>query len=290
MKLSIIIPHKDDLDSLARLLEQIPDDNDIEVIVVDDNSEVSPQHLVESKPNANLLLSPGEPPGAGTARNAGLTVAQGEWILFADADDQFLPRAFELLRQHFHSSAEVIYFRPTATHALPDREANRHHNYVHLIDHHLDTGSEWIRYRFHPPWSKLIRLSLIKKHDFRFDECIAGNDLNFSLQVGLAAKTIQATTQSIYCVTQGNPGSLTSQQSRTVLSARFESQCRYNDILRRRDRWKYRMTLLPLLRKAWKVSPAFFGVLFVRTVSRRQPLFDNWRHLYSLWSQRHSNE
>ena len=37
--------------------------------------------------------------------------AVGKWLLFADADDFFLPGAFDVFDSHQDSSSEIVYFR-----------------------------------------------------------------------------------------------------------------------------------------------------------------------------------
>ena len=86
---SLVIPHKNTPKLLQRCLESIPQREDVEVIVVDDNSD---EHL---KPYVNrhdvILLDIGSDwsKGAGRARNIGLSQAKGRWVLFADADDYY---------------------------------------------------------------------------------------------------------------------------------------------------------------------------------------------------------
>ncbi|WP_305818591.1 glycosyltransferase family 2 protein [Photobacterium leiognathi] len=72
-KLSIIVPHYNSLIKLERLLKSIPDNEKIETIVIDDNSDIeeSALNLTMKFPNVIFVLNDyGK--GPGSARNKGL--------------------------------------------------------------------------------------------------------------------------------------------------------------------------------------------------------------------------
>jgi len=77
---------------LRRCLESITtqglDHDTYEIIVVDDESIVSPQHIIEEfAKKANITLYIQEHARQGAARNLALQHAKGEWIQFVDGDD-----------------------------------------------------------------------------------------------------------------------------------------------------------------------------------------------------------
>ena len=98
-KFSVIIPQRDCASLTKRCIQSIPDRKDIEVIIIDDNS-----HNSDELKNVEKLLNRGnckfvytiEGKGAGYARNIGLKIATGDWLIFADADDFFTKEAFEI--------------------------------------------------------------------------------------------------------------------------------------------------------------------------------------------------
>ena len=112
---SIIIPHYDIPDLLMRCLKSIPVSEDIQVIVVDDNSPNADTYLERypelSRPYLEFIRTT-KGGGAGYARNVGLDHAKGKWLLFADADDFFVEDMHEVIKAHTLSSeADVIYFK-----------------------------------------------------------------------------------------------------------------------------------------------------------------------------------
>ena len=110
---SIIIAHYDIPDLLMRCLKSIPVSEDIQVIVVDDNSPNADTYLERypelSRPYLEFIRA-SKNGGAGYARNIGLDHAKGKWLLFADADDSFVERMLEMLSPYFDSSFDVIFF------------------------------------------------------------------------------------------------------------------------------------------------------------------------------------
>src|SRR5690554_3663432 len=71
---SVIIPHRDRLELLAKLLASIPARDDIEVLVIDDASDYQTQskltHFDSSRQHLTLVRNPADSPkGAGWARN-----------------------------------------------------------------------------------------------------------------------------------------------------------------------------------------------------------------------------
>ena len=111
---SIIIPHKEIPDLLMRCLRSIPVSEDIQVIVVDDNSPNADTYLERypelSRPYLEFIRTT-KGGGAGYARNVGLDHAKGKWLLFADSDDFFCEHAFEVIKEYEESDADVIFLR-----------------------------------------------------------------------------------------------------------------------------------------------------------------------------------
>lgn len=89
MKFSVIIPAHNEEDEIRKPLDSIRAQSftDYEVIVVCDDCKDKTKQIAEEYGAKVLEINAHS---SGAARNAALEVAQGEWVLFCDADDWYL--------------------------------------------------------------------------------------------------------------------------------------------------------------------------------------------------------
>lgn len=85
---------KDSLDSALSLRSPAS-----EIIVVDDGSKDGSQEILRQYGDAIRLVCLETNQGAGAARNCGAALATGEYLVFLDGDDVFLPWALEVYRK-----------------------------------------------------------------------------------------------------------------------------------------------------------------------------------------------
>lgn len=107
MKISVIIPFFDDVYALYRccdavLVNHMP----YEIIVVNDNPKVFPETITIH--DRVTVLCNDENMGPAFSRNRGAAVAQGDVLLFLDADVVISPTAFEEIRRGFQDTDSDI--------------------------------------------------------------------------------------------------------------------------------------------------------------------------------------
>lgn len=198
---TIIIPHKNIPDLLQRCLDSIPEREDIQVIIIDDNSNPL---IVDFKnfPGLNRknteIYFTKEGKGAGYARNVGLKHAQGKWLLFADADDFFTDKIITILKKYQNSNADMIFFNAESVNSKTLTPSNRNTTLNILIQKH-DIQS--LKYSFFPPWCKIIKRKLQTLNDIFFSETLAANDAIFSIHCGWNSQKIVIESTKGYCVT-----------------------------------------------------------------------------------------
>lgn len=103
IRLSIVIPVYDAEDYLSRCLESILDQGftSYEVILVNDGSTDSSPLICDrySSTDSRFRTIHKSNGGVSSARNAGLNLAKGEYVMFVDADDALLPDALEMMME-----------------------------------------------------------------------------------------------------------------------------------------------------------------------------------------------
>jgi len=237
---SVIIPHFNLPDLLMRCLNSIPVSQDIQVIVVDDNSPDAGTYLEKypelSRPYLEFICTTGG--GAGHARNVGLKHARGKWLLFADADDFFADGMKDIIYAHAESEADVIYFRKKNVYSSNiDLELVDQAYLDDITDTFLQQGDEWpIRTTFYVPYAKMVKRELVEKWNIRYDEIKYGNDYFFAVCTGCYAQTIEAFNEVLYVKTQRD-GSLSDRfcQKPNELKIRSEVALRADKFLMERN-------------------------------------------------------
>ena len=216
---SVIIPHKNCPDLLERCINSIPKREDIQVIVVDDNSsDTTPIKLIqerETERNINFVYTT-DGRGAGFARNQGVAAAEGKWLLFADSDDYYAEGAFSIFDEYKDALEDVIVFKHRSVFSDTGEETKRSDSRNTFIEDFLQDSNQMneakLRYDNDVPWAKMVRKSMVDEHQILFDEVPASNDTMFSLMAGYYAKSIKADRRVVYCCTV-RQGSITKTKS-----------------------------------------------------------------------------
>lgn len=108
--ISIIIPYYNTYDYTVKLLYELEKQitNDIEVIVVDDHSDMVLPINYE-KPWLKYIRLPKNSNGASKPRNIGLEQAEGKYIAFIDSDDMVTDDYIREIKKAIEENTDIIY-------------------------------------------------------------------------------------------------------------------------------------------------------------------------------------
>lgn len=207
---SIIVPHHNIPDLLQRLLNSIPQREDTEILITDDNSD---PNIVDfdnfpgkDRPDVKIFFDKeGGGKGCGHPRNVALPHARGKFILMADADDFFTPCFNDVLDKYANSDADIVYFNATCVDTntyLHGKRARRLNKLAALYDKDPEKSKHLLNYLVGWSQCKLIRREFLIEHDLlKFREICIHEDYPFSIRVGYYAKKIEVETRAVYVIT-----------------------------------------------------------------------------------------
>lgn len=212
---SFIIPHKNCPKLLSRCVDSIPMRDDIQIIVVDDNSDEGKKPSLKERKNLKvILLDVTKSKGAGRARNVGLKHAEGKWLLFADCDDYYKQGFVDILDEYRNKEIDVLYFnfehRDGSTNELLKDLFWK--TYILQYDG-SPVATDLLKFRQNVPWTKMVSSAFMRKYQIQFEEVPNGNDIFFSMLVGYFSKNIEVEKREVYVYLKNENSILTSKLS-----------------------------------------------------------------------------
>ena len=193
--ISVIVPIYNAEKSLEKCIRSILSQtyNNFELILIDDGSKDNSLSICKQMADndARVFVVRQDNAGASAARNRGMELAHGEWIVFVDSDDSVSPDYLKNLSATIKKEYTVLgvcgysaFYNGNFSHkqvfcggkySLGDYNSLINKIYIH-------------KYGF--PWGKIYSKNIIDKYSLRFDEnvCIA-EDLLFMLKYIIQCQT-----------------------------------------------------------------------------------------------------
>lgn len=268
---SVIIPHYNYGKKIKKLLDTIPDREDIEVIIVDDlSTEKELNNLLDTiktsnKRNINLLYNSKENKGPGGARNLGINSSSGKWLIFADSDDYFLDGAFDEFDKNKDREEEVLYFYMTSIDEETGKISDRHIWYnKNLARCEKEIKKE--NYKKHiikiiSPCGKMIKRQYILKNNIYFGRGFCGEDQIFSAKLIVLSNNINVIHNQVYCILK-REGSITEKDEERLHWETLNSFIEVDTFLKETNNIDYRNYYILFLFKSLKFGrKTFFKTL-----------------------------
>lgn len=204
VKISIVIPVYNAEEYLDRCLHSVLDQefSSYEVILVDDGSTDASSLICDryssTDPRFVTLHQPNK--GVSAARNAGKNMAQGEYIMFLDADDALLPYALETLAEWAKGEDVVIGGYAAFTCGVPSKEVKpkrsvsyKGEDYQRFFAENITRNCELLD----APWAKLFRAKAVRGVSFNEGLNYAEDKL-FVFEVLSKVRSAVSVSQPVY--------------------------------------------------------------------------------------------
>ena len=207
MKFSVILPIYKGEKYLHECVDSILNQTytDFEVILVDDGSPDScPQICDEyAVKDARVKVVHKINGGQASARNAGLEVAQGDYVCYVDSDDYLIDnKVLERLAEKTESEPDIVHYKFVEwfesdghvapcyfDYNVPTKGRSLAEVYCDLIDKDAYYNSAW---------RKIIKRSLLMDNNIRFEEGIVGEDNEWYYHVVMVAKKLVLLDEPLY--------------------------------------------------------------------------------------------
>lgn len=257
MKLSIIIPvyrvEKYIRQCIESIKNQNPDKHSTELILVNDGTpDKSMQFATEALSGisgVNIINQSNQ--GLSAARNAGLKVANGDYVWFVDSDDTLLPNAIQdvLAAIEIHEGIDVI-----ATVLLEKKESTGTTTIEYYPSRNITTGKEYMfsGNRCGAAQRFIMRRQFLVENGLYFMEGVFHEDGEFGNKMPYLAKSIYILENPVYCYLLREAGSIMSSRKMKMnydlirIYHGLEIFC--DEKVDEEDKWKYKYQMFGCLK------------------------------------------
>lgn len=221
LKMTIIIPVYNIKELLEQCIESVIEQtyDNKEVILVDDGSTDGSSEICDSYGERNdfIRVIHQKNKGLSGARNTGIKVATGDYIMFLDSDDYWndkeaLSRVVSVLEQDAYDvlimGLQSLYFKSGRFVESKRKSTNAQTNEQELIN--AINNRTFIT----AAWDKVIKRSCIENGKLLFEEGIISEDFDWCLRILLERPRIKIIDEVFLVHRLGRPGSIQSDEKK----------------------------------------------------------------------------
>ena len=192
---------------------------DIQFIFVNDGTKDSSMEILEalieeqfSHLRPRIVIVNKENGGLPSARKAGLEVAEGEYILFADSDDWLDTDAVErVVAEAVRTDADIVYFDLVKEYGEGKRSVKHERHYT--AENRLQWIENMFNYRsFGYTVTKCFRRKLYTDNQIVFPKLGMHEDICLMAQIIFYAQSIAQLPEPLYHYRKDNPAAMCSQR------------------------------------------------------------------------------
>lgn len=198
---------------------------DFELILADDESpDECPEICDEYAQNdARIKVIHRKNGGASAARNSGIDIACGKYIIFLDADDYWESEfALQHLAEKANSEYDIIIFgcKLLNNQTGETRISRSDYNTALLESGNKDKALQYLLKNKKIPgaaWLFAVKASVLRKNGIRFKTGISGEDYDFVLSCFFAAGDFSAIDDAFYIYRRGRSESATGSAAEKII-------------------------------------------------------------------------
>ncbi len=194
MQLSIIIPAYNCADTLEKAVASAVFFSDSEIIIIDDGSTDSTPKLIEKLkikyPTVRSFRQ--ENAGPAKARNKGIDMADGEYVMFLDSDDTFEKCAYAKIITELNKDTDLLIF------GFKQCFMGRANDKIYSLSSPFTIDEYYKNNLLNQVWNKVYRREFLNKNNIRFSDFRYGEDRIFNAEVLNCKPNVKAITDVLY--------------------------------------------------------------------------------------------
>lgn len=201
---SVVIPAYQAAGIIGRALDSVTGQtyNSWEIVVIDDGSTDNAAEVICARKDERIRVITVPNGGPAKARNIGIDMARGEYILFLDADDLFLPDSFQVLQKQLQDKAVDLFM--FGYELYQKKSGKTYHNYHSEDDFAASSVGElpitdfYKRNLLNQVWNKAYRRAFLVENGLRMPDYRYGEDRLFVFACLTKAQLMSVSKQELY--------------------------------------------------------------------------------------------
>lgn len=176
-----------------------------ELILIDDGSTDRSWDICTEyqKKYDNVIVLHQSNQGAAAARNAGMEKANGQYLIFVDADDYVGSELLFTMKRYLKEGLDVLLFDADIRNDIDNQKKNNPYIHSPKLYRKVMTGADYImqtfpKNRIVAPYLAMYKRSFLEEYHIKFPEGICYEDCFFHLQVMMSAYRVMSIDKKLY--------------------------------------------------------------------------------------------
>lgn len=243
---SIIVPIYNCGKFLNKMLDSVLNQTyeNFELILVDDGSKDNSYSICQEyeKKDDRITLIHKENTGVSDTRNVGVSIANGKYICFFDADDYVEKDYFESIINMFKKYPNVEFIN-TGFYSEVHQGEKIFSDIINYNDVFYENQEAirkdlvilWDKHMLYNPVNKVYLKSIIDKNDLRFPSYNFGEDMDFNMNYLLCVNNFYNSSKCFYHYIREREGASTEKYNENLLQIRENEFYKFNEYFKK---WK----------------------------------------------------